>query len=150
MGVRRVLLGLAVTGTAVFGFTTPAMAAPAGAHTAVTSAGATRMAVPDATAASTSDCYGVVSPDGGSTVCFQPYGEHLYVCDTAADGHHPGTWYWVNSGALHNKQYNLGNGYCHDINLSLAESSWITFQACNYEGSTELDCSDWISVSAKG
>jgi hypothetical protein len=22
--------------------------------------------------------------------CFDPTGEHLYFCDTAADGHHPG------------------------------------------------------------
>ncbi|MEU7025074.1 hypothetical protein AB0A60_00140 [Streptomyces sp. NPDC046275] len=93
-------------------------------------------------------CYGVAT--SGATSCFQPYGEHLYTCDTAADGHHPGTNYRVNGGSWRNVQYNLGSGYCADLNLSIGESGYIDIQACNYEGSTVLNCSSVRRVSANG
>jgi uncharacterized membrane protein len=93
-------------------------------------------------------CYGVAT--SGATSCFQPYGEHLYTCDTAADGHHPGTTYRVNGGSWHTVQYDLGNGYCADLNLSIGESGYIDIQACNYEGSTVLNCSGVRRVSANG
>ncbi|MCX2180812.1 hypothetical protein KV205_09760 [Streptomyces sp. SKN60] len=68
----------------------------------------------------------------------------------AADGHHPGTNYRINGGSWHNVQYNLGNGYCADLNLSIGESGYIDIQACNYEGSTALNCSAVRRVSANG
>jgi hypothetical protein len=92
----------------------------------------------------------VVSPDGGSAVCFNPTGEHLWVCDNASDGHHPGAWYRVNSDANHQVDYDLGFGNCHDVNLDTVESATVHYQACNYEGSVELNCSAWVSYSAEG
>jgi hypothetical protein len=47
-------------------------------------------------------------------------------------------------------QYNLGAGNCHDVNLDMAESAYIQYQACNYEGSTELSCSPYAIASAQG
>jgi hypothetical protein len=93
---------------------------------------------------------GVVSPDGGAYVCFNPTGEHLWICDNAADGHHPGAHYGVDSGANHQVDYDLGFGNCQDVNLDLAETSTIHYKACNYEGSVELDCSSWVYYSAMG
>jgi hypothetical protein len=122
-------------------FVTPASAAPA-----QTSQGVTVVSVQNVTA--DYPCYG--ESTSGATSCFQPYGEHLYTCDTAADGHHPGTWYRINGGSWHNVQYSLGNGYCADLNLSIGESGYIDVQACNYEGSTELNCSSIRRVSANG
>lgn len=98
--------------------------------------------------ASGDPCYGIATT--GAWSCFQPYGEHLYLCDTAADGHHPGSWYRVNGGSWHNVQYNVGNGNCGDLNLAIGESGYIDIQACNYEGSTELNCSGIRRVSANG
>jgi hypothetical protein len=96
------------------------------------------------------NCYAVYTPDGGAMACFEPYGEHLFVCDTSSDGHHPGVDYWINDGEGHFADYDLGAGYCHDINLSIAESGHIDFYAVNVEGSTWLSWSDILEVSADG
>ncbi|MBD0707052.1 MULTISPECIES: hypothetical protein [unclassified Streptomyces] len=93
-------------------------------------------------------CYSIST--SGAMSCFQPYGEHLYTCDTAADGHHPGSWYRINGGSWHNVQYDLGKGNCADLNLSIGESGYIDIQACNYEGATALNCSGVLRVSANG
>ncbi|MDI5968117.1 hypothetical protein POF50_001930 [Streptomyces sp. SL13] len=106
-------------------------------------------AVPRAIACA-SEYHPVQSPDGGALACFNPTGEHLYVCDNAADGHHPGVNYFITGGSWKNAQYDLGNGACHDLNLDIAESDDITYQACNYEGSTALSCSVYETVSARG
>lgn len=122
-------------------FVTPAAAAPAPVAEGVTVTSVQSVAADY-------PCYGMATT--GASSCFQPYGEHLYTCDTAADGHHPGTWYRINGGTWHNVQYNLGNGYCADLNLSIGESGYIDVQACNYEGSTALNCSSVRRVSANG
>ncbi|MGW6394725.1 hypothetical protein ACWFR1_30405 [Streptomyces sp. NPDC055103] len=122
-------------------FVTPASAAPVPA-----AEGATVTSVQSV--AADHPCYGMATT--GASSCFQPYGEHLYTCDTAADGHHPGTWYRINGGTWKNVQYNLGSGYCADLNLSIGESGYIDLQACNYEGSTALNCSSVRRVSANG
>jgi hypothetical protein len=129
MRIRRILGAVAVTTATVVSFVLPSsMASAAGA------------------------CgHSVQSPDGGATACFNPTGEHLVVCDTAADGHHPGAWYLLTAGVeWHNVQYNLGAGECHDLNLDMAESAYIQYQACNYEGSNELSCSSYALAPAKG
>ena len=105
---------------------------------------------PSVVTAADTNCYGGYTYDGGALACFVPYGEHLWVCDAAADGHHPGVWYRINSGSWVNAQYDLGAGNCHDINLSIAESGYITFYAVNYEGPTALSYSDTFLVSASG
>lgn len=96
------------------------------------------------------NCYGGFTADDGALACFVPYGEHLWVCDTAPDGHHPGVWYSINGGTWVNKQYDLRNGNCHDINLDIAESGYITFYAVNYEGPTALSYSEIFTVDAQG
>jgi len=136
MRVRRIVGAAALSAATVVSFVLPASAANA-ATVEVTAAG--------------SCGHAVFSPDGGAMACFNPTGEHLFVCDTDDDGHHPGAWYVIGNGiGWHNPQYNLGAGNCHDINLDLAETDTITYQACNYEGTRELSCSSYALVSAKG
>lgn len=90
-------------------------------------------------------CYNpVYSPDGGAAVCFQPYGEHLYIFDLASDGHHPvARYYRSDKSGLKIKHANIGAGGYYDHDLSIPESGWINYQACNYENDTPLSCSDF-------
>lgn len=130
----RVVGAVALTVATVISFVLPATAASAAVETAAGSCG-----------------HAVFSPDGGAMACFNPTGEHLFVCDTDNDGHHPGAWYVIGAGIdWHNPQYNLGAGNCHDINLDMPESYTITYKACNYEGTRELSCSDYTLASANG
>jgi uncharacterized membrane protein len=141
MRVSRILGAVAVTVAAVVSLVAPASAASA-AEAATTV---------QLSASATAECYGtVISSDGGALACFNPTGEHLYICDSDSDGHHPGAWYFTTGGSWHNPQYSLGLGYCHDVNLDMAESSYITYQACNYEGTAELSCSVYKTMSADG
>lgn len=88
--------------------------------------------------------YPIISGDGGALVCFNPYGEHLYICDNAADGHHPvGRYYRSDKSGLKTKHATPQNGACYDHNLAIPESGWINYQACNYEKSTLLSCSSF-------
>ena len=145
MRVRRIMGAVALTAATAISFVLPASAASAA------SADSTSAATVSATAAAGSCGHAVFSPDGGAMACFNPTGEHLFVCDTDDDGHHPGAWYVIGNGIdWHNPQYNLGAGNCHDINLDLPETSTITYQACNYEGTRQLSCSSYALVSAKG
>ncbi|MER8230877.1 hypothetical protein ACIRQY_00475 [Streptomyces sp. NPDC101490] len=122
-------------------FVTPVSAAPAQTSEGVTVTTVDKVAVDY-------PCYSVST--AGAMSCFQPYGEHLYTCDTAADGHHPGTAYRINGGTWRVVEYDLGNGNCADLNLSIGESGYIDIQACNFEGNTVLNCSSVRRVSANG
>lgn len=88
------------------------------------------------------NCYHpVTSPDGGARVCFTPDGDHLYVCDAEADGHHPvARFYRSDSSGLKVEHSYLSSPECTDVNLDIPEEGWIDYQACNYEGSTQLSC----------
>jgi hypothetical protein len=146
MRVRRIVGAVALTIATATSFVLPASAASADASTA----DATRASVAGVSAAGACG-HAVFSPDGGAMACFNPTGEHLLVCDTDADGHHPGAWYLLTAGVnWHNVQYNLGAGDCHDLDLDMAESAYIQYQACNYEGSTELSCSPYALAPAQG
>ncbi|WP_216216213.1 hypothetical protein [Amycolatopsis aidingensis] len=86
--------------------------------------------------------YPIYSPDRGAMVCFQPYGEHLYICDAKADGHHPvARYYRSDKSGRKVKHSTYPNPQCLDHNLSIPESGWINYQACNYEKKTALSCS---------
>jgi hypothetical protein len=128
MRVRRIVGAVALTLATAFTFVLPASAASAAA------------------------CgHAVFSPDGGAMACFNPTGEHLKVCDTDDDGHHPGAWYLLDGGiSWHNVQYSLGAGNCHDVDLDMPESALIEYKACNYEGTRELSCSGYALASAEG
>jgi len=91
-----------------------------------------------------------VSRDGGAMVCFNPTGEHLYVCDLKADGHHPGVEYSIDEAPTKQADYDLTANYCHDLNLSMSEHSHVTYWAINYEGAAELSISEPITASAAG
>src|SRR3954464_3132116 len=134
MRVRRIVGAAALTAATAISFVLPASAASAGtANAAVTVA---------AVSAAGSCGHAVFSPDGGAMACFNPTGEHLFVCDTDDDGHHPGAWYVIGAGInWHTPQYSRGPAPCHDINLDMAETDTITYQACNYEGTRQLSCS---------
>jgi len=143
MRVRRIVGAFALTATTVISFVLPASMASAAPLTAE--------ATVAAVTAAGSCGHAVFSPDGGAMACFNPTGEHLFVCDTDDDGHHPGAWYLLTAGVnWHNVQYNLGAGECHDLNLDMAESAYIQYQACNYEGSTPLSCSSYALAPAEG
>jgi hypothetical protein len=140
MRVRRTVGAIALTIATAISFVLPASVASAATPTTVA-----------AVTAAGSCGHAVFSPDGGAMACFNPTGEHLFVCDTDADGHHPGAWYLLTAGVnWHNVQYNLGAGDCHDLNLDMAESAYIQYQACNYEGSNELSCSSYALAPAQG
>ena len=96
------------------------------------------------------DCHGGYSPDGGALVCFVPYGEHLWICDTAADGRRPGATYRINGGAWTTRHYDLRHGNCHDLDLDIAESGYIEFIPRNYAGSTLVSSGSTYRVSAQG
>ncbi|MFI5891609.1 hypothetical protein ACIA5D_16010 [Actinoplanes sp. NPDC051513] len=141
MRIRRIVGAVALTVATAISFVLPATTASAAAGTATLTV----------EAAAGSCGHAVFSPDGGAMACFNPTGEHLFVCDTDADGHHPGAWYLLTAGInWHNVQYDLGAGDCHDLNLDMAESAYIQYQACNYEGSAELSCSSYALAPAKG
>jgi hypothetical protein len=153
MYLGRTLAVIALAAGTVIGYVTPASAAPPvqSSAQAVTAASvSTTDVTEDGTIVVCGANSDVWSPDGGAMVCFNPTGEHLYICDERSDGHHPGAWYSINAGAFHNPQYSLGIGNCHDLNLDMAESSWIGYQACNYEGSAEISCSGYKNYSANG
>ncbi|CAM04652.1 hypothetical protein A8924_5797 [Saccharopolyspora erythraea NRRL 2338] len=138
----------------VLGWTGLAHATPA--------TGEVRAAAPSATvsvlsgdgdAVTAAECYyPVYSGDGGAMVCFNPTGEHLYICDNASDGHHPvARYYRSDSSGLKTKHADVGFGTCLDHNLSIPDSGWINYQACNYEGSTQLSCGSFSGrISANG
>lgn len=95
--------------------------------------------------------YPALSSDGGSEVCFNPTGEHLKICDGRDDGHHPGAWYSISGAIPKNVSYDVGYGNCHDLNLSIPETGYISYQACNYEKSAQVgECSEWVTVNAGG
>ncbi|QUH00609.1 hypothetical protein HUO13_07060 [Saccharopolyspora erythraea] len=107
----------------------------------------------DGGAVTAAECYyPVYSGDGGAMVCFNPTGEHLYICDNAKDGHHPvARYYRSDSSGLKTKHADVGYGTCLDHNLSIPDSGWINYRACNYEGSTQLSCGSFSGrISANG
>lgn len=101
-----------------------------------TAASAHAGVLPQVGALQDDNCYGDFSWDGGAFACFVPYGEHLWLCDTAADGHHPAVRYRINGGSWTIKHADLSNGNCIDYNLDIAETGYIEFEPRNYEGST--------------
>lgn len=119
---------------------------------ALTAATSISFVMPASAASAAGSCgHEVFSPDGGAMVCFNPTGEHLFICDTDNDGHHPGAWYVIGAGIdWHNPQYSLGAGSCHDLDLDMPEGYTITYKACNYEGTRELSCSAYTVASAEG
>lgn len=95
-----------------------------------------------------------VSGDGGSFACWNPYGEHLFNCDGASDGHHPEQFYYRSTSPDTRRHLSdsPGYGYCVDHNLAnIPESGWIKVKACNYEKDTRLSCdSSYRTASANG
>ncbi|WP_432189728.1 hypothetical protein [Streptomyces sp. Tue6028] len=112
------------------------------------------MVTPTAASAATSTCDaldlpGIKSPDGGAQACFQAYGEHLYLCDTKADGHHPAVIYDLDGTTSDTRVDGTGLSYglCRDIDEDLPENHTIYFKVLNVEGSTTLSYSGWYSVT---
>ena len=147
-GKRRFLMVLAAVAGLVFAVGVgTAGAAPAA------SAAVTVQVVSEGGVSAAAECfYPVQSPDGGALVCWNPTGEHLYICDTKSDGHHPASFYFrSDSGGVKEKHADVSAGNCLDHNLSLPESGWVNYQACNFEGSRELSCSAFSGrISANG
>lgn len=88
----------------------------------------------------------------GAKVGWNPTGEHLGICDTKADGHHPVAFYYLSTspGYEYRADANVGNGGCADLNFDLPESATIEYAACNAEGDTLLNCSGFVTESARG
>ncbi|MGW5051821.1 hypothetical protein [Actinokineospora sp. NPDC004072] len=93
----------------------------------------------------------VKSYDGGALACFNPTGEHLYLCDTAADGSHPEVRYQGNhDGSTWGLARNYaGAGQCVDINLTMAEDTFIRYTPQNWDGNRRMSdgpTTGWISA----
>jgi hypothetical protein len=74
---------------------------------------------------------------------FRSYGEHLKICDNAADGRSAVVQWYVN-GRFHTALNSSGHGTCRDINLDLAEGTTIKYWACLQDrsaGGSIADCS---------
>ena len=80
--------------------------------------------------------------DGAATACFQPDGEHFYLCDIKADGHHPEADFIV-SGWNYPFTNTHGYGTCLDANFDMNESIYVAFRSYNYEGNTLLSAGPW-------
>lgn len=102
-------------------------------------------ASPARAATAPAGCYHpVTSPDGGAKVCFVPDGDHLFVCDTKADGHHPVARFTrSDSSGLKEEHSTLASPECTDVSLNIPEEGWVNYQACNYEGTTQLSCGNF-------
>ncbi|MEU7527600.1 hypothetical protein AB0A74_17830 [Saccharothrix sp. NPDC042600] len=124
------------------------MAAPQAAQAAPAEAGFGALGV----VAYPPTCWNKVwSPDGGAMTCFNPTGEHMYVCDIKADGHHAAAWfkgtYDTYGGYRHNYE---GNGTCLDVDFDMPENTAIKYDSRNMEGDTLLSVSaptGWISAN---
>jgi hypothetical protein len=95
------------------------------------------------------------SYDLGAMVCFNPTGEHMYVCDVEADGHHPAARYQGSNDPgfsyKHHSGPGSGVGTCLDVDFDMPEDTFIRYAAYNYEGDTLVSSgqlSGWIP--AKG
>ncbi|WIX83014.1 hypothetical protein QRX50_20745 [Amycolatopsis carbonis] len=134
---------LAAAASLTFGLSGVASAAPAATDQVAQVPAATAMAA----------CAGPVSPDGGAGACFNPTGEHLLNCDLLADGHHPEVYYFRSTSPNTLRHISdapeAGNCVDHDL-ADIPESGWIDVQACNYEGNTELSCSNFVREYAAG
>ncbi|WP_200258759.1 hypothetical protein [Streptomyces sp. HSG2] len=76
----------------------------------------------------------------GAKACFESYGDHIYLYDTAADGAHPEVYF-----ILENAGYAVAFGWCRqtggnntvaDCNFDFPESSNVHFIAARVDGST--------------
>lgn len=88
----------------------------------------------------------------GADLAFIPTGEHLYLSDTAADGHHVEGYYLASNGngvTYHFDNYG-GNGSSYYRDLSIPESGWIRISVCTMEGSNYVACSGYKQFSANG
>ncbi|WP_053720690.1 hypothetical protein [Saccharothrix sp. NRRL B-16348] len=93
------------------------------------------------------------SYDLGAMVCFNPTGEHLYVCDVEADGHHPAARYqgshdteWAYK---HHTGPGSGVGTCLDVDFDMPENTSIRYAALNFEGARQVSggpTTGWISA----
>ncbi|WP_328448441.1 hypothetical protein OG780_14995 [Streptomyces sp. NBC_00386] len=92
---------------------------------------------------------GIKSPDGGAQVCFQAYGEHILLCDSKADGHHPAVIYDLDFTTSDTRvdDATLSYGICRDIDEDLPENHQIYFKALNVEGSTTVSYSGWFHTT---
>lgn len=88
----------------------------------------------------------------GAEACFNPYGETLTVCDTAADGHHAGVYYYRSTSPNTLRRIDdadLGGGNCRTHQLAdIPESGWLEFYSYRAEGSTILNYGPFIHAPA--
>jgi hypothetical protein len=124
----------------------------AGTATAAPAPGAATVVRVAATTVSPAVTYAHWVSTTGAKVGWNPTGEHLGICDTKADGHHPVAFYYLSTdpGYEFRADANVGNGGCADLNFDLPESASIEYAACNAEGDTLLNCSGFVTESANG
>jgi hypothetical protein len=84
-------------------------------------------------------------PADRSMVCFNPVGEHLFVCDMKADGRHASSYYrgTYDSPGYHGpvKNHNQA-GSCTDANFDMPEHTTISYSACWGDANDVRDCTD--------
>ncbi|OLF12827.1 hypothetical protein BLA60_06035 [Actinophytocola xinjiangensis] len=69
-----------------------------------------------------------------SLVCFNPTGEHMFVCDTKADGARASAWYRGSDDEYFTRIDNTHGVYtCLDVNFDMPEDTYIEYQSCAYD-----------------
>ncbi|MET9023143.1 hypothetical protein ABZV93_24525 [Actinopolymorpha sp. NPDC004070] len=73
----------------------------------------------------------------GSTACYKPYGDKIYVKDTKADGYSAVMRWYTNYGrwGTCRNPYKAGTWVVCDKDF--AEGSWLNFRASRYDGETK-------------
>jgi hypothetical protein len=89
----------------------------------------------------------ITTPDGGAAACFQTSGDHIYVYDTKADGHHAVAVWRTSYGRTGTCTNMNSNGNTYDTekncNYDLNEGETIEFRADTREGNTLISASGY-------
>jgi hypothetical protein len=90
------------------------------------------------------------APPGG-VATFYDYGEHLTVCDNKSDGLRAISRYRTSNNLnLFEIQAASGAGTCKQVNLSIPETGWISFDVCLRDGVAGAlrSCHAFVTFSA--
>lgn len=81
-------------------------------------------------------------------VCWQPYGEHIYVCDNRWDGHHVFADFTQAGRPTFRIQNYAGQASCEHRNLDLPEGTRVAIRGCVAEGTRTLSCTRTLYFAA--
>lgn len=91
----------------------------------------------DAVADSPGSDYLECTSTTGSYVCFQPYGDKIWVLDTKADGYSAVARWYTDYGRWGTCRNSLGSDQWGVCNKDMAEDGIIYYRASRYDGDTD-------------